>query len=317
MMRIVGHVGDVPEFGNYLCLPWTSGREAVVVNAGDRGIVAFFNACPHRGASLLPQGRGTCDPLAVACRYHGRRFAAEVLERLSLHVSPGGWLVAGDSGCDGSEFSRLLHAVDDVAGPTAGLRFFSEERLVVWADWRVVVENALDREHVATVHRDTLARLRLHRYGLQDFGHGSSLELFYAGDERASARLERLAPSLRGEAGLAHHSCDYFHAMLFPHSALSAMSGGVFFLQAYLPLASAQRADPYAGCLVMCRTYCQPGASKAAVAAVVAANARVLGEDARACELVKAWRPGLPAGPLDDRIRLFRSQLSDFKGESL
>ena len=310
MMRLVGHVADVPEFGNYLCLPWTSGREVAVVNAGDRGIVAFFNACPHRGASLLPQGRGSCDPLAVECRYHGRRFAAESLEPLFLHVSQDGWLVASDGeGADqGLGFATLLRVVSSVAKQPHGLRLVSEKKSPVWADWRVVVENALDREHVASVHRDSLARLRLSRYCLQDVGGGSSLELFCAGDAAVAERLVRLAPALRGDGQPGHPCCDYFHAFLFPHSALSAMSGGVFFLQTYLPLNYTQPEGKCA-CLVSCRAYASHEAVGAAVRAVVASNDRVQEEDARACELVKAWRPGLLRGHLDDRIALFRTQL--------
>jgi hypothetical protein len=288
----------------------------VIVNAGDRGIVAFFNACPHRGASLVPQGMGSCDPLAVQCRYHGRRFAVESLEQLFLRVSAGGWLVA----CDEADtrqcrFADMLRSVDSVAQTTGGegLRFVSERKQVVWADWRVVVENALDREHVASVHRDTLAGMRLGRYGLEDFGGGSSLELFCTGDAAVADRLCRLAPILRGDGTAAHPSCDYFHAFLFPHSALSATSGGVFFLQSYLPLVYTQPHGDGA-CLVTCRSYARPGASKAAVQAVVEANTRVLDEDTAACELVKVWSSGLLQGALDDRIRLFRTQLEAQKG---
>ena len=63
----VGQEPDVPEPGDVLAL--RVGEAPVVIVRDDDGIVhAFHNVCRHRGAQLVPDGRGQVGNLV--CRYH-------------------------------------------------------------------------------------------------------------------------------------------------------------------------------------------------------------------------------------------------------
>ena len=63
----VGVEADVPEAGDVYALD--IGRSSIVILRDDEERVrAFHNVCSHRGARLLPPGRGTIGKLV--CPYH-------------------------------------------------------------------------------------------------------------------------------------------------------------------------------------------------------------------------------------------------------
>ena len=64
---------EIPSAGDYV--EYEIGKESVLVmNAGDAGLRAFFNACPHRGTRVA-RGRGRIEEFR--CPFHGWRFALD------------------------------------------------------------------------------------------------------------------------------------------------------------------------------------------------------------------------------------------------
>ena len=70
--QLAGHVGDVPEPGDYLCLDMV-GERAIVVRGKDGRVRAFHNVCRHRGSRVVAGQRGHCKS-ALVCPFHGWSF---------------------------------------------------------------------------------------------------------------------------------------------------------------------------------------------------------------------------------------------------
>ncbi len=70
--QIVGHVNDIPESGNYMCLDFF-GERAVVVRGHDGLVRAFHNVCRHRGSRVVAEAQGQCKA-ALVCPFHGWAF---------------------------------------------------------------------------------------------------------------------------------------------------------------------------------------------------------------------------------------------------
>ena len=89
----VGHEPDVPEPGDVMALH--VGDAPIVVLRDDAGLVrAFHNVCRHRGAQLLPEGKGQVGNLV--CRYHtwtygldGALLFADHMGRISTRPAAG------------------------------------------------------------------------------------------------------------------------------------------------------------------------------------------------------------------------------------
>ena len=67
--QIAGHVGDVPNIGDYLTFDVCNER-AVIVRGDDGEVRAFHNLCRHRGSRVVPDRKGHCKN-ALVCPFHG------------------------------------------------------------------------------------------------------------------------------------------------------------------------------------------------------------------------------------------------------
>lgn len=70
--QLVGHVNDVPESGDYLCLDMV-GERAIIVRGKDGVVRAFHNVCRHRGSRVVAETKGRCKS-ALVCPFHGWSF---------------------------------------------------------------------------------------------------------------------------------------------------------------------------------------------------------------------------------------------------
>jgi phenylpropionate dioxygenase-like ring-hydroxylating dioxygenase large terminal subunit len=72
-----GLVQDLPEIGDYF--RYDLGKESFIVvrvAAGDDGIKAYYNVCPHRGNRLVRSDFGHADPKrGFQCDFHGWKFS--------------------------------------------------------------------------------------------------------------------------------------------------------------------------------------------------------------------------------------------------
>lgn len=67
--QVVGHIGDIPDPGDWLAFD-ILGERAVVMRGADGAVRAFHNLCRHRGARVVDGDRGHCKG-AIVCPFHG------------------------------------------------------------------------------------------------------------------------------------------------------------------------------------------------------------------------------------------------------
>lgn len=292
--HLIGHLCELQNPGDYVCLPIAPGVEIAVVNTGD-GLLAFDNRCPHRGARIYTGIHGNRPPV---CGYHGRCVRADQVKRLPIGYVGGFLFVAVGVFC-----APLPDIGRDVLGVEPALRPHSILTMHYACDWTVAVENALDHEHIDHVHIDhvharSLATLQLTPERLSyGFGQGHSAHYF------RSARVAHL-----GHIG--HHMpyslpIDYAHVHLFPYAAVSTTRGWTYSMQHYLP-----RADGTTDFISRLFVQAEAPLSMGYMFDSIAAQSRqVFAEDAVICAQVPAGHAG-QLGPTDVRIAAFRERLA-------
>jgi phenylpropionate dioxygenase-like ring-hydroxylating dioxygenase large terminal subunit len=68
----LAHESQIKEPGDYVG-GWIGDQGVIVVRQRDGSIAAFYNRCPHRGATLCADRKGSA-PKGIVCPYHGWRF---------------------------------------------------------------------------------------------------------------------------------------------------------------------------------------------------------------------------------------------------
>ncbi len=160
--------------GDYYAL--RLGAEPVVILRGADGQVrALSNVCRHRGTQLLDDGFGRIDKLIV-CPYHawayddfgGLRatpFAKEIAVDRDSHCLPGfavhEWLglLFVHLGEKPTPFSERLAGIERYLAVFTASAFdaSSSGPIKVWdANWKLIMENAMESYHLFKVHTRTL-----------------------------------------------------------------------------------------------------------------------------------------------------------------
>ena len=164
--KLVCHASELPERGSF--------RTATVAGVGivvlrDDDIRAFYNACPHRGATLLREERGTLKN-RIQCFYHLWSF--DLAGNCTGITRPGGYEAAGlgkDDVClrpvrvevfCGLVFVSLNDDVEPLAkflGPMADhmrahlegaeLEVFHYHRAEIRTNWKLWVDNNSEQYH--------------------------------------------------------------------------------------------------------------------------------------------------------------------------
>lgn len=283
--HLAAHKSELARPGDYVLLPWepVAGGEIAIANADGR-IFAFDNLCPHRGARIFTELRGNREP---RCVYHGRLATPGNCRQFKTTMRGDFVLVEdGDGGLIPTDDWPLTKFI--VSAPP--LRFHSALSFVMDCAWWVAVENALDYEHVAGVHADSLAKLGLVPKALHCYPGGSSLHEF-----RAEARLGRMRRFFPREQDF-----DYVHAFVFPYSCLSSTRGWTYSLQHYFP-----RDDGRTTFIHRLFAADTTRPMPEFFDSVAKLNAQVFAEDAAICARVPADFPG-QLGPREERIAHFR-----------
>lgn len=280
----VAHLSELAEPGDYVLLPWKADGEIALANiAGE--IVGFDNRCGHRGARIFDGLRGNREP---RCAYHGRLTTAGNVKRFETGQI-GDWLLVSDAPPHAPHCAP--EAIFDFLAAVPPLRLHSTLQFVMDCHWTVAVENALDFEHVAHVHTDSLAKLALVQKHLQLFDNGSSMEEFSS----EAQRLGHLTRFFKHEQRF-----DYVHAHLFPYSCLSSTRGWSYSLQHYFP-----RADGRTNFVHRLYAAETTRPMPEFFDSVARLNEQVFREDAEVCARVPANFAG-QLGPREKRIAQFR-----------
>jgi p-cumate 2,3-dioxygenase alpha subunit len=171
----IGHDSELPEPGSFLRRD--VGTKPMFLVRGRDGVVrAFFNTCPHRGATICRQDRGVAR--SFQCFYHAWTFSTE-----------GTFLGGPDLDGFGPEWDRATadlakpphldqyrgfffvnfdpaaEPLHDYLGPAreyidliidqseSGIRVVGgSQRYTMGANWKLLVENTVDGYHAAPLH---------------------------------------------------------------------------------------------------------------------------------------------------------------------
>lgn len=236
------HDSEIPMPGDFVTR--NIGLQSVIVVRGTDGACrAFYNRCPHRGAQLCQQNRGSKK--WIVCPYHGWTFATDgrladlpVAEAYPADFNPGdhglspvdqidsygGFIfvnLIGNGIPLATHLGRATVLIDDLLGlsPVGRLRIAAgwlKHR--VHSNWKIAVENQVDGYHVQMVHNSLLkanpafaqVRDRNPESGtrVRDMGQGHS-DISFAGD--FNSRSDRI---LRWTGGVDPAKLsDYVQAM--------------------------------------------------------------------------------------------------------
>lgn len=165
---------QLPQAGDYFAFQ-LAGEELVIIRGKDEQLRALSNICRHRGTPLLPTGFGQVEKYVV-CPYHGWAYeqdgklkavpmAGKIKVDKKEHCLPAfnldSWngLLFINLADNPSPLSERLDGIDEfIAGFDIG-RFTKGHRggEESWkANWKLVMENAMESYHLFKVHEKTL-----------------------------------------------------------------------------------------------------------------------------------------------------------------
>jgi phenylpropionate dioxygenase-like ring-hydroxylating dioxygenase large terminal subunit len=226
-----------------------AGREVVLHHDGT-SVMAFDNRCPHRGTRIFDNDYGR---ERFVCRYHGwsyangRVFVADKkalahcpIDQIMLNQLKVSWI--GDFVFVAENPLQSLDA--QLAGLAPILEAVSlgidqrwdYNRYNYEADWRIVLENALEPYHLSSIHPDTLNTLNL-QTGTNEYFGSNSVWSAPIGDNRVEKRLR----SLNRLFNLPHQFEGYQSIYIFPFTMISSTFGFSQSIQHFLPTQSPER----------------------------------------------------------------------------
>lgn len=224
-----GREDELPAPGDYLAVD-TPGGPVFLLRGEDGLLRAFANTCRHRGARLL-EGKGNCR--AVVCPYHSWVYGLEGQLRRAQGMQGVQGFGPGENGLvplrmetwcgfvfvnfDPGSPSLLEH-LGNLPQKFAAHRFdemvcVRRVHFDIAANWKLVLENAVEAYHTGTVHRDTLGR----QVGHHEPTRGQWIALWVEGEESiavlAGQRDTVFAP-VPGLSGRA--AAGTFFTVIFP-----------------------------------------------------------------------------------------------------
>lgn len=162
------------EPGDYMALTLAD-EPVAVVRSKDGNLNALSNVCRHRGTPLLDEGFGNIEG-NIVCPYHawtyddegqfkGAPFTGEVkidknrhcLPRFKLTIWCG--LIFVNLNADAEPLSHYLAGLDELLRvfELENFKYGYEGQTQRWqANWKLIVENAIESYHLFKVHQQTL-----------------------------------------------------------------------------------------------------------------------------------------------------------------
>jgi p-cumate 2,3-dioxygenase alpha subunit len=218
----LGHESEIPSPGDFRTRT-LAGRPLLLVRGEDGEVRAFLNVCPHRGAVVCRERRGTAK--AFTCFYHSWTFKANG-ERVPLpnddaystDACPGAdhglRPVPRQANYRGFVFISFDKAAPPIEEHLAGARVYLDavadqgengmeviegsQLYSARGNWKLLVENTIDFLHTVPVHQTYFKFLKDFGTDLSsgvsgrgyDLGNGHAVVSFRAGWGRPVARWE-------------------------------------------------------------------------------------------------------------------------------
>lgn len=236
------------------------GTEVIVQRDAGGRPRAFLNVCAHRHAQLSPPGLHG-GPLR--CPYHGwvydrggvpvgipqpQAFAAVTADPQAYRLTEFACEAAGQFvfvrlAGQGPALAEYLGAeYEFLSRISAGLdRVLDEFEAPVPANWKVVIENALEGYHVPAVHGQTFMQVdgmqRGHEVPVDAFDHPLHSSMAHAAEPAWLARFDRaMAPKIGRWPWRFDH---YTHHHIFPNLTVTSFLGYSFHVQRFDPVEAA------------------------------------------------------------------------------
>jgi p-cumate 2,3-dioxygenase alpha subunit len=186
----LGHASELEKPGDYVARA-VAGRNLIFCRDREGVFRAFFNACPHRGATVCRERKGNTK--SFQCLYHGwiygtdgknkdlpgrEAYPADFVASGRADLTPvprladyrGFWFVSFDPGI--GELDAYLGAatpfLDSVCDQSAvGMTIVGgTQEYAIRANWKLLVENSYDGYHAVCTHATYLDYLRNTNGGL-------------------------------------------------------------------------------------------------------------------------------------------------------
>lgn len=173
--QFVGHASEIAGVVDYLAVDVVGGP--VLILRGRDGLLrAFANVCRHRGARLVPEGRG--HAAAIVCPYHSWSYGLDgaLLGAPAMKSVPGferrdwgllpvridAWqdLVFVNIGGDAPPLADYLGDFTDMFAcyDFADMVVVRRSDYEVPCNWKLLAENSLEEYHTGTVHKTSLGQ---------------------------------------------------------------------------------------------------------------------------------------------------------------
>ena len=229
--------GEIPNPGNYFAMN-LAGEPIIVMRGDDGDLLALSNICRHRGTVLLDEGFGSIDKYII-CPYHAWSYEKSGALRavpftkqipvvssehhlLEFKLSSWNGLVFVNLDAKSEPFTQRIQGIDQY------LEFFQPETFdhvsagepESWqANWKLVIENAIESYHLFKVHETTLEKYSPTRNAYYIAGC-SEWTLTGGKSERSKGFLERLFGRSYGEG------YDHYILISTPPSFVGILSYG-------------------------------------------------------------------------------------------
>jgi phenylpropionate dioxygenase-like ring-hydroxylating dioxygenase large terminal subunit len=309
---------DAPNHDDYVLTH--VGRRGVIVQNVAGELRAFSNVCPHRFSAIRNATRGNA---ALRCPYHSWSFDGEGSAVGIPHRH--GLELAGEArprlerwqlGIVGELVFVALRAEQTLAnflGPLASrlaelsssfdteVDDLSQE---IRANWKLIMQNTLEFDHVFSVHEQTFARLVKRPVDLEEMAAANPNIAYRAvlRDDRHQRGIERKIDALFARA-VPERIPGYAHALLFPSTTIGTTENHHVTVVTYHPV-SAERTTMRARTFLLRIADLAPHETAmrdAVVPGELAFTRQLFEEDRRACEQVQrgvAQRPSNMRGVL-------------------
>ena len=240
--HLVGHKSELKDNHSFIKLKLNS-KEIVIFN-DNATLVAFDNLCPHRGARIL-SGKNGISP--ITCPYHSWTYTNGELKIPSKKKFT-------DCDIDSADINKLdidfcgdfifagfkpkMSLKEQLSGLKSTLEGISHdisERLdfnsyKFDSIFPVAIENALESEHVPTVHKNSLSRLKLQDGEYSFFGKNSAWHTA-VGNEKIDKNLRKVLENF----DISSQYPGYRNYLIFPFAMLSSTYGYSYSLQNFHP----------------------------------------------------------------------------------
>jgi len=182
---LVGRGDEIEEPGSYIALDTEWGGPVVVCRGNDGQLHAFANVCCHRGAKVVPDGKGQGSHLGLVCPYHawtydfdgtlkwapGMQHTDEFNEN-DVRLAPircetfHGFVfisVSPDAKPLAECLGDLPQKLPDWFGEEGACREMvvaGRRDYTVECNWKFLMENTCETYHTSVVHRDSLGSMK-------------------------------------------------------------------------------------------------------------------------------------------------------------